>query len=133
MGMPATMAAGLLRGMGGRVGPGGTVGAATPAVGDAAGALNALPLESLTQAESARATPTRAAAARARDTRTRETLGIADRLSSGATGGVTFRPTGPQYTGCAHSPQCQNQVQILPGPLAHRQGEGSGKGRCPIG
>src|SRR5919202_4021380 len=117
MGVPATTAAGLLRWMGGMVGAGRTVGAATPAVGDGTGALNALPLESLTQAESARATPTRAASARARDARTRETLGIADRPSSGATGGMTFRPTGPQYTGCTRSPQCSG-----PGAPPHPHG-----------
>src|SRR5437868_5809843 len=110
MGVPATTAAGLLREMGGMVGTAGTVGAATPAVGDGAGALNALPLESLTQAESVRAAPTRTAAPRARAARTRETLGIAGRTSSGAAGGAACRPTGPQYTGYARSPQCPTQV-----------------------
>src|SRR5438067_9858942 len=110
MGVPATTAAGLLRGMAGTVGVGGTVGTARPAVGDGAGALNAVPLESLTQAESVMAAPTRAAAARARDARTRETLGIAGRTSSGATGGAALRPTGPQYTGCARSPQCPTRA-----------------------
>jgi len=63
------------------VGAGWTVGTGEPAGGDGVGALNAPLLESLTQAESARATPTRAAAARARDARMRETLGIAGRPS----------------------------------------------------
>src|SRR5436305_4223225 len=83
MGAPATTAAGLSRGMGIAVGVGAMVGTARPAVGDGFGALNADPLESLTQAQSAMATPTRTAAARARDARTRETLGIAGRTSSG--------------------------------------------------